>query len=83
MTEGRVRIILSHKEVDKENLWLKPKEGRDGYDLLYYGANGWAPLIDCQQTLSPSPPVPEPPIYPRVELDDCKSPTSYTLTKSN
>lgn len=73
MIEGPIQIVLSHKEVDKTNLWLKPRIGRDGYDLLYFGANGWAPLVDCP----PPPPKkfgPRPPKYPEVELKDCKSP---------
>lgn len=45
MTEGIVRIYLSHKEPSKELLWLRPKLDEEGYDLLYWGSNGWTPLI--------------------------------------
>lgn len=48
MTEGIVRIHLSHKEPNKELLWLRPRLDREGYDLLYWGSNGWTPLIDCR-----------------------------------
>lgn len=48
MIEGIVRIHLSHKEPGKELLWLRPRLDREGYDLLYWGSNGWTPLIDCQ-----------------------------------
>ncbi len=41
------RILCDKKEPDKNHLWLRPRLDRDGYDLLYWGANGWTPLIDC------------------------------------
>lgn len=47
MTEGLIKIHLSHKEPNKELLWLRPRLDREGYDLLYFGAKGWTPLIDC------------------------------------
>lgn len=44
MIEGKVEIYLSHKEPDKNLLWLRPYLDKDGYELLYFGANGWTPL---------------------------------------
>lgn len=46
MIEGKIEIYLSHKEpVFKENiLWLRPYLDKEGYELLYYGANGWTLL---------------------------------------
>lgn len=41
------RILCDVKEPDKNHLWLRPRLDRDGYDLLYWGAEGWTPLIDC------------------------------------
>lgn len=41
------RILCDVKEPDKNHLWLRPRLDRDGYDLLYWGVNGWTPLIDC------------------------------------
>lgn len=49
MIEGKVEIYLSHREPDKHLLWLRPKLDRDGYDLLYWGAYGWTPLINCAE----------------------------------
>lgn len=43
-----VNIFLSRKEIDKSHLWLRPFEGQDGYELLYYGANGWTPLLPTE-----------------------------------
>lgn len=58
MTEGITRIHLSHKEPNKELLWLRPRLDREGYDLLYWGSNGWTPLIDCQTCPHKKHPVP-------------------------
>lgn len=44
MTEGKVEIYLSHKEPDKNLLWLRPYLDKDGYELLYFGVKGWTPL---------------------------------------
>ncbi len=41
------RILCDVKEPDKNHLWLRPRLDRDGYDLLYWGINGWTPLIEC------------------------------------
>lgn len=41
------RILCSVKEPDKNHLWLRPYLDRDGYELLYFGVNGWTPLINC------------------------------------
>lgn len=46
MVEGKVEIYLSHKEPSNRNiLWLRPYLNKDGYELLYFGVNGWTPLI--------------------------------------
>lgn len=49
MVEGKIEIFLSYKEPNyKDNLlWLRPYLDREGYELLYYGANGWTKLILC------------------------------------
>lgn len=39
------KILCSIKEPDRNHLWLRPILDKDGYDLLYYGVNGWTPLI--------------------------------------
>lgn len=41
------KILCDTEEPDKNHLWLRPRLDRDGYDLLYFGAEGWTPLIDC------------------------------------
>lgn len=55
MVEGKVEIFLSHKEPEyRDNiLWLRPYLDREGYELLYYGANGWTRFVPCH----PEPPV--------------------------
>lgn len=54
MTEGKVEIFLSYKEPEyRDNLmWLRPYLDREGYELLYYGANGWTRFIPCHQAPS-------------------------------
>ena len=54
MTEGKVEIFLSHKEPEyRDNLlWLRPYLDKDGYELLYYGVNGWAPLCWCNNIIT-------------------------------
>lgn len=47
---GTIKILKSYKEVDKNHLWLRPFLDKDGYDLLYFGANGWTPLCGCNST---------------------------------
>lgn len=49
MVEGKVEIFLSYKEPEyRDNLlWLRPYLDREGYELLYYGANGWTRFIPC------------------------------------
>lgn len=42
-----LKILLSVKEPDKNHLWLRPHLDRDGYDLLYWGNNGWTILDLC------------------------------------
>ena len=44
MVEGKIEIYLSHKEPNKNLLWLRPYLNKDGYELLYFGVNGWTPL---------------------------------------
>lgn len=45
MTEGIVRIYLSYVEPEDKNLlWLRPRLNHEGFVLLYFGSNGWAPL---------------------------------------
>lgn len=44
MVEGKIDIYLSQKEPDKNLLWLRPYLDKDGYELLYFGADGWTPL---------------------------------------
>ena len=60
MTEGKVELFLSHKEPEyRDNLlWLRPYLDRDGYELLYYGVNGWTPLCWCTDS------------SPSIKLDD-------------
>lgn len=59
MKEGLVQIFLSYKEPeDKDLLWLRPHIGpnAEGYDLLYFGAKGWTPLIvPCEPHFVPPP----------------------------
>lgn len=49
MVEGKIEIFLSYKEPEyRDNLlWLRPYLNREGYDLLYWGAKGWTPLLNC------------------------------------
>lgn len=49
MIEGKVEIFLSYKEPEyRDNLmWLRPYLDREGYELLYYGANGWTVFVPC------------------------------------
>lgn len=47
MVEGKVEIYLSHKEPEFEErtLWLRPYLDKEGYELLYYGSEGWTALV--------------------------------------
>lgn len=56
------RILCDVKEPDKNHLWLRPRLDKDGYDLLYWGAEGWTPLIDCSACHHRKHPIPH---------DDC------------
>lgn len=51
MVEGKVEIFLSYKEPEyRDNLlWLRPYLDREGYELLYYGVNGWTRLVPCHK----------------------------------
>lgn len=60
------RILCDVKEPDKNHLWLRPRLDRDGYDLLYWGVNGWTPLFCCGDC--PCPPKKCDKI---TELPDC------------
>lgn len=52
------RILCDVKEPDKNHLWLRPRLDKDGYDLLYWGAEGWTPLIDCSSCPHKKHPIP-------------------------
>lgn len=49
MKEGKIEIYLSHREpIFKDNImWLRPYLDREGFELLYYGANGWTVFVPC------------------------------------
>ena len=49
MKEGKVEIYLSCKEPEyRDNImWLRPYLDREGFELLYYGANGWTVFVPC------------------------------------
>ena len=51
MIAGKIEIFLSYKEPEFKDsiLWLRPYLDREGYELLYYGANGWTRFIPCHQ----------------------------------
>lgn len=53
MVEGKVEIFLSYKEPEYRGnfLWLRPYLDKEGYELLYYGANGWTRFIPCHPEL--------------------------------
>ena len=59
MIEGKIEIYLSYKEpVQKDRLlWLRPYLDRDGYELLYYGTEGWTPLIPCYRGCKEDKPI--------------------------
>lgn len=79
MTEGKVEIFLSYKEPENKNLlWLRPHVGchAEGYDLLYFGACGWAPLIHPPHEpprphCVPCNPAPQCPPPPPMEHKRC------------
>lgn len=54
MIEGKVEIYLSYKEpIFKERvMWLRPYLDREGFELLYYGANGWTVFVPCHPSAS-------------------------------
>lgn len=49
MIEGKIEIYLSYKEPEyRDNLmWLRPYLDKEGFELLYYGANGWTVFVPC------------------------------------
>lgn len=58
MTEGLVRIYLSYKEPEDKNLlWMRPYLDKEGYELLYFGAEGWTRWVPCCPDNKISPPV--------------------------
>lgn len=63
MVEGKIEIYLSYKEPEFKDrtMWLRPYLDREGFELLYYGANGWTVFVPCH----PSPPKPAPKGKPR------------------
>lgn len=69
------RILCDVKEPDKNHLWLRPRLDRDGYDLLYWGADGWIPLIDCTKCLLKKPDSP-------IENNPCENTSPDCLSPS-
>lgn len=61
MIEGKIEIFLSYKEPEfKGNiLWLRPYLDKEGYELLYFDAKGWTPLINCKGLYENYPDVPD------------------------
>lgn len=57
----KVDLIFSHKEPNKEQLWLRPRKKKEGYDILYYSSKGWRPLIDTFIPEDCSPSIEEEP----------------------
>lgn len=58
MTEGIVRIYMSYVEPeDKGLLWMRPYLDKDGYELLYFGANGWTVWLPCCKDNTYIPPM--------------------------
>lgn len=53
------RILCDVREPDRNHLWLRPRLDSDGYDLLYWGSNGWTPLIDCSMCQLDKCPLPD------------------------
>lgn len=47
MIGGKIEVYLGHTEPAQKDrlLWLKPYLDKDGYEILYYGVNGWTSLI--------------------------------------
>lgn len=79
MIEGKVEIFLSYKEPENKHLlWLRPHIGicAEGYDLLYFGAKGWVPLLHPPHPKpKPKPcPCPPPPAPPCPPKGDCCEP---------
>lgn len=53
MTEGRIDIYLSYKEPEyRDNImWLRPYIDKEGFELLYYGVNGWTVFVPCNNVV--------------------------------
>lgn len=49
MKEGIIHIFLSYKEPNHHDniMWLRPYLDREGYELLYFGAEGWTRFVPC------------------------------------
>lgn len=47
MRVGLIDIYMSTKEPENKEglLWLRPFLDKEGYELLYFGSEGWMPLI--------------------------------------
>lgn len=51
METSKVQIIKSYLDpTNKEVIWMRPFLDKEGYEFLYYGANGWTPFCnDCHR----------------------------------
>lgn len=66
------RIFCDTKEPDKNHLWLRPRLDKEGFDLLYFGSNGWTPLIDREALVYRPEVIPQPmPTIPGVSGTPC------------
>lgn len=65
MTEGKIEIYLSHREPEyRDNLmWLRPYLDREGYELLYYGSNGWTRFVPYHSETADKDTVADTPDY--------------------
>lgn len=55
MREGLIDVYMSIKEPENKEgiLWLRPFLKKEGYELMYYGSNGWTPLIPERKDKNP------------------------------
>jgi len=92
MIHDKVQLICSVKEPGTENLWLRPRvkigsNGKlypdEGYDLLYFGAKGWTPLIDCCGSASQTTTVNSSSDKTPTTKDSTTSSTSSTSTSKS
>lgn len=81
MVEGKIEIYLSYKEpiFKDRTMWLRPYLDREGFELLYYGANGWTVFVPCHQPPKTKsrkkPPVIELPVEEEMKIDSCGCPS--------